>query len=133
MESARLLKDAAPVIVSSLTFIINLSIRSGIFPDDWKIAKVTPIYKDENKTNPNNYRPISVLSAVAKLIERIIFDQFYSYLAKHNLLTESQSGFRPQHSTLSALLGAVNDWYLNKDKGLLNGIIFLDIKFCYIN
>ena len=110
MESARLLKDAAPVIVSSLTFIINLSIRSGIFPDDWKIAKVTPIYKDENKTNPNNYRPISVLSAVAKLIERIIFDQFYSYLAEHNLLTESQSGFRPQHSTLSALLGAVNDW-----------------------
>lgn len=126
--SARLLKDAAPIIVPSLTFIINLSIRTGIFPDDWKIAKVTPIYKDEDKANPNNYRPISVLPVVTKLIERVIFDQLYSYLTGHNLLTESQSGFRPQHSTMTALLDAVNDWYSNIDRGLLNGIIFLDLK-----
>ena len=71
--SARLLKDASPIIVPSLTFIINLSITTGIFPDDWKMAKVTPIYKDENKTNPNNYRPTSVLSAGTKLIERTSF------------------------------------------------------------
>ena len=70
--SCRLLKEAAPVITTSLTYIINLSIRSGIFPDDWKIARVSPVFKEDIKSDPNNYRPISVLPIVSKLIERIV-------------------------------------------------------------
>ena len=120
--------DQTAVIVPSLTFIINLSIRTRIFPDDWKVAKVTPIYKEGGKTNQNNYRPISVLPVVTKLIERVIFYQFYSYLTEHNLLSEAQSGFRPKHSTLTTLLDSTNEWYLNIDKGLLNGVMFMDLK-----
>ena len=68
------------------------------------------------------------MPAVTKLIERIIFNQLYSYLTKHGILSDSQSGFRPVHSTTTALLGVTNDWFLNMDKGLLNGVIFLDLK-----
>ena len=56
--SARLLKEAAPIVTRSLTFIINLSITTGIFPNAWKIAKVSPIFKEDVKTDPDNYRPI---------------------------------------------------------------------------
>ena len=66
--SAYLLKDAVPIIASSLTYIINLSVRSGIFPNAWKIAKVTTIFKEGLKSHPNNYRPISVLPVVSNLI-----------------------------------------------------------------
>ena len=73
--SARLLKEAAPIVIRSLTYIINLSISTGIFPNAWKLAKVTPIFKEDAKTDPNNYRPISVLPVVSKLIERVVFNQ----------------------------------------------------------
>ena len=70
--SAKLLKEAGPIVSASLTYIINRSLTTGIFPNDWKVARVTPIYKDDIKTNRNNYRPISVLPIVSKLIERIV-------------------------------------------------------------
>ena len=79
-------------------------------------------------TDPNNYRPISVLPVVSKLIERVVFNQLYEYLNNNNLLTESQSGFRPMFSTETALLEATNEWLWNIDNSLLNGVIFLDLK-----
>lgn len=126
--SAKLLKEAGPIVSASLTYIINLSLTTGIFPDDWKGARVSPIHKGDAKTNPNNYRPISVLPVVSKLVERIVFNQFYEYLMRHDLLANAQSGFRPCHSTLTALLDITNDWYSNMDNGLLNGVLFLDLK-----
>ena len=126
--SAKLLKEAGPIISASLTYIINRSLPTGIFPNDWKVAIVTPIYKDDIKTNPNNYRPISLLPIVSKLIERIAFNQLYAFLMRHDLLADAQSGFRPCHSTLTALLDINNDWFSNMDNGLLNGVLFLDLK-----
>ena len=126
--SAKLLKEAGPIVSASLTYIINRSLTTGIFPNDWKVARVTPIYKDDIKTNPNNYRPISVLPIVSKLIERIVFNQLYAFLMRHDLLADAQSGFRPCHSTLTALLGITNDWFSNMENGLLNGVLFLDLK-----
>ena len=75
--SVRLLKEAAPIVTSSLTFIISLSIVTG--PEEWKYARVFPVFKDGVKADPNNYRPISVLPVVSKLIEIVVFNQFYGY------------------------------------------------------
>ena len=128
--SAKLLKEVGSIISASLTYIINRSLTTGIFPNDWNAAGVTPIYNADIKTNPNNYRPISVLPIVRKLIERVlvVFDQLYGFLMRHDLLANAQSGFRPCHSTLTALLDITSDWFSTMDNGLLNGVLFLNLK-----
>ena len=77
---ARLLCDAAPALAGPLTTIMNASLRSGIIPTEWKLAKVTAIYKDGAHTNPSNYRPISVLSICMKVFERAVHNQLNEYL-----------------------------------------------------
>lgn len=104
-----LLKEAAPTITSPLTLIINLSIVTGSVPGERKHAWVSPVIKDGVKADPNNYRPISVLPVFSKLIERVVLNQLYGYLNENNLLTESQSGFRPRFSTETTLLEETNE------------------------
>ena len=126
----RLLKIAANVVAPSLTSIFNKSLVTGIFPSDWKLAKVSPIFKNgsKSKSDLNNYRPISVIPTVAKIFEKIIYDRLYQYLNENGLLNSGQSGLRSLHSTLTALLGTNDSWCVNIDRGLLNGVIFLDLK-----
>ena len=78
--------------------------------------------------DPNNYRPISIIPTVAKIFEKIVYDQLCEYLNDNNLLTHCQSGFRSLHSTLTALIEATNCWSVNIDNGLVNGVIFIDLK-----
>ena len=126
--SNKILKIAAPVIYKNLTDLFNLSITSGVFPSDWKIAKVSPLFKSGDLNNANNYRPISVLPTIARVFKRLIFDQLYTYVNDNNFLYTYQSGFRPLHSTLTALLDITNEWCFNIDKGMVNGVLFLDLK-----
>ena len=123
----RLIKEAAPVIAESLRCIFNKSIETGIFPTEWKKAKMTPIYKANDKDLPDNYRPISVIPDIAKVFERIVFNQLYDYLSTNNLLSKYQSDFRPFHSTLYALLEATTEWFQKLDQGWVNSIVFLDL------
>ena len=99
---AEVIKAAAPVIAQSLAVIFNASLKTGVFPDEWKTAKVSPVFKNGAKNDRNNYRPISVLPVVSKVFEKIVFSQAYNYFMENNLLSEHQSGFRPLHSTESA-------------------------------
>ena len=89
--SPKLLRIAAPIITPSLTWIMNLSIKTGTFPNIWKVAKVIPVYKAGNLQHRGNYRPISILSTLSKLLERHIHSALYSFLTKYSLLHIAQS------------------------------------------
>ena len=124
----KILKLAANIIAPSLTHIFNQSIAVSIFPTEWKLAQEPPIFKKGKKDDPNNYRPISVIPVVAKIFEKLVHEQLYNYLNDNDLLANCQSGFRSLHSTLKALLEATENWSLNINKGLINGVIFIDLK-----
>ena len=119
---------AATIVSPSLTLVFAKSIETGIFPDEWKLARVTPIFKKGERDDPNNYRPISVIPSVAKIFEKCVCDQLSEYLNANNPLSHCQSGFRSLHSTLTALVDAANSWSVNIDNGLVNGIVFIDLR-----
>ena len=122
------LKIALPVVGGSLCDLFNKSLFAGKFPEDWKIARIAPIFKSGAKDDRSNYRPISVLPFISRLFEKLIFNQFYEYLDANKSLYEHQSGFRLLHSVATALLASTNDWYLNIDKGKYTGLVFIDLK-----
>ena len=129
--SAKLLRECPDLIAESLTYIFNQSLLTGIFPDEWKSARATytPLYKNSGKRNdPTNYRPISVIPVVAKIFERVVYDQLYHYLTEYCILSRYQSGFRSLHSTITALLEATDSWAMNIDRGFVNAVVFLDLK-----
>ena len=94
--STKLLKIIKPDIIQSITFIINQSLLSGIFPDKLKIAKVIPLFKKNDPTLLDNYRPISLLPVISKIFERVIFNQLHCHFNIYNLYLPSQYGFRQQ-------------------------------------
>ena len=124
----KVLKLSRYYISSSLADIFNASIKTRIFPDDFKLGKVTPIYKTGDKDDPGNYRRISVLPSTSRLFEKVLYDQLYDYFAKDKLLGDEQWGFRSLHSTALALSQCTNDWIINIDRGDMSNVVFLDIK-----
>ena len=78
-----LLRDSAKEISSSLCYIINRSINTGVFPSSWKILKVTPVYKSGSVNEIENYRPVSILSVVSKLMKKEVHKQFSAYLEEN--------------------------------------------------
>ena len=124
-KSLKLSKD---IISNSLADIFNASIINNIFPVDFKIGRVTPLFKGDSREDLNNYRPITVLPTIARVFERLIYDQLYAYFTENSQLGSQQWGFRSLHSAVLALNKATDSWLLNIDKGKLNFVIFLDIK-----
>ena len=124
----KILKLAANVLTPSLTFIVNKSILSGKFPSYWKEAKVKPLFKSGAKDDINNYRPISILPTVSKLIEKWVDSQFSVYLNNFNLLHKSQSGFRPKHSTEIALIHMIDSWLRAVNVGKIIGCVLVDFR-----
>ena len=111
-----------------MSYIFNRSLSEGKFPDDWKSARVCPIFKSGKRDECANYRPISILSAISKIFEKLVFEQLSRYLTTNKILTDYQSGFRKGFSACFSLLRTTNEWLVNMDKGLINGVVFLDLK-----
>ena len=96
--------------------IFNTSIESSTFPVSWKPARVTPIYKEGEKSERSNHRPISVLRVLSSLFEKFIYDQLYQYLERGGFLTSDQSGFKALQSSATCLLKFTDDWYRGMDE-----------------
>ena len=126
--SAKVLRAAASAIAPSLTEIFNMSIDSNRFPSDWKTARVIPLFKNSQRSVLDNYRPISILPVVSKIMERLLYNEISDYFTKKQLLYKHQFGFRPLHSTTTTLLDCTNEWYVNMDRGLYNLVVLLDLK-----
>ncbi len=124
----RILKLAADVVAPSIATLINKSINSGQFPSKMKEARVFPIHKGGSKTDPSNYRPISVLPTVSKIIERHVNNHLVGFLNKYDLIQPNQSGFREKHSCQMTLIKLVDEWTKHIDDGMVVGSIFLDFK-----
>ena len=100
---AKFLKDGSTQVASPLTHIINLSLYSGVIPTDLKCARVVPPHKKGNKTDVGNYRSISILSVVSKILVNVVYNQIENYLNENSLLYDFQSGFRSGFSTDTSL------------------------------
>ena len=126
--SNKVLKLLAPAVVRPLSHIVNLSFGTGCFPDRLKISSVTPIFKQGKKDDPGNYRPISVLSPISKVIEKCMKERILNFFEHKNLFAQNQYGFRNKHSTEHALMNFMDFVTDELEKG--NSIIgvYLDIK-----
>ena len=105
-----ILKLAKHEVIAPVTHIINLSILQHKFPSQWKCAKVVPLFKKGDVTEPKNYRPVALLPVISKIMERVIFNQMINYLESNKILHPSHHGFRSKHSTCTALLQMEDVW-----------------------
>ena len=126
--STKLLKLITIEISETLTIIINQSLYCGIFPDNLKLAKVIPIFKKGNNQIFDNYRPISILPAISKIFERIIYEQLYEHFILNNLFYPSQYGFKRNHSCELAVLEVIDRIIQELDKGRTPINIYLDLS-----
>ena len=123
-----IIKKTIKYIVIPLKHIYNSSFNSGIFPDKLKISKIIPIFKHGEKSDINNYRPISILPCFSKIIEKLINIRLETYLEANNILNHSQHGFRRKRSTTSAIM-ELNDFVLEAfDRKEFTIGLFLDFK-----
>ena len=125
---AKILNDAEELTSNPLKTIFNESLKVGVFPDIWKAARVKPISKSGRHSDLNNYRPISVLSAVSRKFEKVARDQLFEFLTANNLLSKNQFAYRKLHSTITSLLNVTDFWYSNVDQKNINISPFLDFR-----
>lgn len=121
------LKQLIPYVTKPISYLCNMSFEQGIFPDICKKAIVCPIYKTGDKSDPTNYRPISLLSTISKIIEKLVNKRLMSFLEKNNLLSKHQFGFRGNKSTEDAVLKLTTliTNYLDQKESCIG--IFLDL------
>ena len=122
------LRQCAAELAPSLTIIFNMSLRSGKVPHIWKVSYVSPLFKSGDSSEPRNYRPISLLPIVSRLLEKIVQRQLVSFLEDQDLLPTSQFAYRSAHSTEDALVLAVNRWQLAKHNRMTTGVAMIDMS-----
>lgn len=121
-------KRVIEAIIKPFTYICNLSLQTGRFPDRMKIAKVIPLYKSGNKHHFTNYRPVSLLPQFSKILEKLFNNRLEKFIDKHKLLTESQYGFRSSRSTSLALLDSIECITNSIDKKQYVAGLFIDLS-----
>ena len=124
--SSEVLRDAFLAIPGILTNLFNISFEMAEIPNDWKVAKVTPLPKAGNSKSVSNLRPISLLPLPSKLIEKIVHNRIYMHCNENNMLDKKQGGFRPKHSTVSTTALYINDIYEAMNKNEVTISVYID-------
>ena len=122
------IKDGADILADPLACLINRCLANSRFPSAGKCSKVIPVYKSEERSLLDNYRPISILPVLSKVFERVVHQQLYTYLEENNLLSKNQFRFRTSSSTQHAVTKFSDSIRQNMDKGLMTGAIFIDLR-----
>jgi len=124
-----MLKNTAHTICPLVTKLFNLSIETGKVPHQWKISSVVPIPKSpQNTDNPRNYRPISLLPVISKLLERHIHSVVYNHLTENDLLAKDQWGFTAGKSTVTALISTFHEILQLLESGADISLVFFDLQ-----
>lgn len=126
--SSNIIKSVIHFIVKPITFLINWSISEGIFPEVLKTAKIIPLHKKGDTTSVDNYRPISLLSTISKILEAVIYIRMLNFCIKFNIICDEQHGFRKGRSPQSAILTYLTELYdhLNNNKKCFG--VFMDLS-----
>ncbi len=122
------IKKCIGEILTPLHIIFNLSFKTGVFPNEMKVAKIVPIFKAGDPLTPDNYRPISLLNNFSKILEKIMANRLSNFLEFNNILSETQFGFRKGHSTIHPMIlfnNFITDSFNNKQHAIA---IFCDLK-----
>ena len=123
-----MLKWLRPVITLPLSIIYNKSLQEGCFPNKMKLAEIVPLYKGGDESLSNNYRPISLLLTLSKVLEKVVYARTYQFLEKNNILFRSQYGFRNQHSCNDAISELEGEITKNRERCMHTAGIFLDLS-----
>ena len=128
--SNKLLKEIAPIIITPLHYLLNLSLETGFIPKELKIAKVVPVFKDGDCHLFNNFCPISLLNSVSKLLEKVVARQLIGFLNAHDIIYKHQYGFRANHNTSQPVIQFTEKIYkaLNQTPSAKTLSIFIDLK-----
>ncbi len=122
----KVLRELSQTLATPLALIFNTSLRTGILPEVWKLGNVSAIYKKGSKSQPGNYRPVSLTSVVCKCMEKIIRDWILDHFTKNNLINPAQYGFVKGRSTTLQLLRVIEDWTAAVDRGEKVDVIYFD-------
>ena len=126
--STKIIKALKDSLIKPLTLIINQIFNTGVFPSQLKIAKVIPIFKKDDNKIFNNYRPISLLPVLSKVVEKVICSQINNFFITNNLFYDSQYGFRPGHSTEYAAIEITDRIIAAMDKNNIPLNVYLDLS-----
>ena len=123
-----MVNESSDIFFTPLKYILNFSLQQGIFPENLKIAKVSPVYMKDEEFLLINHRPISVLPCFSKLLERIMYNRLFKYLSENSTLYKKQFGFQTSHSTEHAILLLINQLYQSFDEMKFTLGIFIDLN-----
>ena len=123
-----LLKDLRSELISPLSIIFNTSLQEGIFQDKMKLADTIPLHKGKDKCMVDNYRPISLLITLSKLLEKLVHKRIYNFLETNGLIYNSQYGFRPKHSCENAVSELLSVILKGKEINKSTVAVFLDLS-----
>lgn len=126
--NTKLLKYLNTTLSTPISLLINMSISTGIVPEVLKLAKIVPVHKSKSREEFSNYRPISLLTSLSKVLERVIHKRLYAFLEQCLILNSNQYGFRKKHNTIDAVIKFISDIAIAEDSKNSTLAIYLDLS-----